>query len=309
MGKPAVYVALSQFCEHSDRPRCLLADAGFEVRENREGRRLRADELPDLLADVYGVIAGVEPYDARLLASLPRLRCISRCGVGTDSIDLASAARLDIEVFKTVEEVVEPVAQMTVAMILGLARNLPQHSNDFRSDQWRKRTGSLLSEWTIGLIGFGRIGRRVEGLLRSFAPKIVVVDPDIRSKDLPEGVRICALDQLLAESDLVSLHASRRPDEGPLLGERELTQMKPGSRLVNTSRGFMVNEVVLLENLQSGRLSGAALDVFEAEPYCGPLSKLPQVICTPHVSTLTISSRVEMESKSAESLVSFLNRR
>ncbi len=141
-----VYVALQQFCEHDATPRALLTQAGCEVRGNTLGRRLRADELREVLRDADAVIAGVEPYDAALFASLPRLRCISRCGIGTDAIDLEAAARSGIAVYTTAEEVVEPVAQLTVAMLLALARHLPLHHADFQHGVWKKRTGVLLSE-------------------------------------------------------------------------------------------------------------------------------------------------------------------
>lgn len=303
-GPKAVYVALQQFCEADARPRRALEEAGFEVLVNALGRRLRREELPRALAGADAVIAGVEPFDRALLASLPRLRLISRCGVGTDAVDLEAARALGIAVRVTAEEVVEPVAEMAVAMMLALARNLPLHVGDFRSGAWNKRSGHLLSEWTIGLLGFGRIGRAVERLLRAFGPRILVCDPFLGG-DLPSGVGLRGLEELLGSCDLVSVHADRSGREGPLLGRAELSAMKPGARLVNTARGHLLDEAALLDALESGRLSAAALDVFEEEPYGGPLSRLPQVLCTPHVSTLTRASRAAMELRSARNVVEF----
>ncbi len=301
-GRPIVYVTLQQFCEFDDRPREALRDAGFEVRENRVGRRLRQEELPELLREAEAVLAGVEPYRAELLEGLPKLRCISRCGVGTDAIDLAAARRRGVAVYTTPDEVVEPAAQLTVAMMLALARNLPWHASESRQGLWTKRTGRLLSEWTIGLLGFGRIGRLVERYLRAFGPGILVHDPAVRA-DLPPGVVWRELDPLLAESDLVSLHAARRAEEGPLIGPRELALMKPGSLLVNTARGFLVDEAALEQSLRAGQLGGAALDVFAEEPYTGPLARLPNVLCTPHVASLTRASRASMERRAAANIV------
>ena len=119
-------------------------------------------------------------------------------------------------------------------------------------------------------MGFGRIGRAVERYLRVFGPRVVVTDPNVQADELPEGVELQDLPALLAEADLVSLHASRRPEEGPLLGPNEIAMMRPGSRLVNTARGYLVDEQALSEALKSNHLAGAALDVFEAEPYAGP---------------------------------------
>lgn len=303
-----VYVALQQFCEESDAPRELLERGGFALRCNTLGRRLRPEEMPALLQDADAVLAGVEPYSADLLARLPKLRCISRCGIGTDAIDLAEAKRLGIRVCATPEEVVEPVAEMAVAMMLALARNLPLHQADARQGLWKKRMGALLSEWVVGLVGFGRIGQAVERLLRPFAPRVLIADPACGPGPPPAQAMLRPLPELLAQADLVSLHAGRPAALGPLIGRAELAAMKPGSRLVNTARGYLVDEAALLEALTSGHLAGAALDVFEDEPYAGPLAALPQVIATPHVATLTRASRAAMERRCAQNVVEFFAR-
>jgi len=273
--------------------------------ENPFGRRLHREEMADLLKQAEAVLAGVEPYDAQLLARLPKLRCISRCGTGTDSVDLDAARQQGVVVLTTPDEVVEPVAQLTLGMILALARQFPQHVRNFESGKWSKQTGFLLSEWTIGFIGFGRIGQAVERLLRPLGSKILVCDPGVSSGNLLSGIEQVALGDLLARSDLVSLHASRRPEDGPILGRTEIRRMKTGSFLVNTARGTLVDETALVEALSSGHLGGAALDVYEKEPYQGPLGKMPQVLCTPHVATLTRASRAAMELRCARNVVEF----
>ncbi len=309
MARPTIYVTLQQFCEQDDRPRKLLEGAGFEVQLNTLGRRLRREDLLTLLQDVDGVLAGVEPYDADVLTALPRLRCISRCGIGMDTVDLNAARQRGVAVYTTADEVIEPVAQLTVAMMLALARNFSRHLSDFREGSWKKHTGVLLSEWTIGLVGFGRIGRAVERYLKVFGPRLLVADPHMNQHDLPAGATSYSLPDLLGEADLVSLHAARRAEAGPLLGRRELALMKPGSFLVNTARGFLVDETALEDALRSGHLAGAALDVFQAEPYTGALTHLPNVLCTPHVATLTRASRAQMEWRSAQHLVEHFAKR
>lgn len=303
MAGELIYVTLQQFCERDVRPRRLLEEAGFTLRFNTSGRRMVPAQMCDILREVDGVLAGVEPYDEGLLAALPKLRCISRCGVGTDSIDLEAARRRGIAVYNTAAEVIEPVAQMTLAMMLALARHFPAHLTAARQGQWQKQTGVLLSEWVIGLVGFGRIGQAVERLLRPFGPRVVVADPACRAKALPPGVEWRELDALLAEADLVSLHAGRRPQEGPLLGARELTVMKAGSFLVNTARGFLIDEQALYEAVRGGHLAGAALDVYSTEPYTGLLTQLPTVLTTPHVASLTRASRARMEWRCASNVV------
>jgi len=308
MSTPLVYVALRQFCEEDDHPRRVLLNAGLEVRENTLGRRLRREEMATLLQGANAVLAGVEPYDGELLAALPRLRCISRCGAGTDSIDLEAARQLGIAVYATPEEVVEPVAQMTIAMMLALARQLPQHLAGLRSGLWKAQTGSLLSEWTVGLVGFGRIGRVVERYLRAFGSRVLVADPNVGRDAVPKPAEWRELPSLLAEADLVSLHVGRPKDGGILMGRHEFAAMKQGSRLVNTARGYLVDEAALFDGLQSGHLAGAALDVFADEPYTGRLATLPQVLCTPHVASLTRASRAAMERRCARNVLDWLAR-
>lgn len=308
MTQKTVYVTLSQFCETDDTPRRILKEAGFVVKENTTGRRIKREEIIFALQGADAVLAAVEPYDAEILSQLSQLQCISRCGIGTDAIDLEAAKKYKKEVLVTVDEIIEPVAQMTLGMIFALARNFPQHVNDFQKGEWKKHTGFLLSEWIVGLIGFGRIARALAGYLQPFGCKILVADPFLKPSDMPKNIMLCSLDTLLAQSDLVSLHASRSPKEGILMGEKEFAKMKKGSRLVNTARGYMVDEKALGEALQSGRLSGAALDVFEKEPYKGPLARYPNVLCAPHVGTLTRGSRAAMEFRCAQNVIDFFEK-
>lgn len=302
-----VYIALSQFCENDDAPRRLLQSEGLSFAENLTGRRPRADELIAAARSVIAVVAGVEPYDAVTLQALPALKCISRCGVGVDSIDMDAARRLGIAVFTTPDPIAEPVAELTVSMILALARRLPEAMAAQREGQWRRRTGFLLSEWTVGLVGFGRVGQAVERYLRPFGPAVCVADPALdRSDRLPPGVSMVDLNTLLSRADVVSIHAARSAADAPLIGAAEIAKMKPGSRIVNTSRGYLLDEAALCEGLKTGQLSGAALDVFADEPYSGPLLSFPQVLCTPHIGTLTRASRIAMELQAVENVITFL---
>lgn len=300
-----VYVTLSQFCQADDQPRRLLTEAGFRVLENKTSRRLRTEEIYECLREVDGVIAAVELYSADLLARLPRLRCISRCGAGTDNIDLSAAQKYQIAVLATPDEIVEPVAQMAVGMILALLRNFLPHKSDFLEGLWKKRTGWLLSEVVIGLVGFGKVGRKVEEYLRPFHPKVLVADPYLLARDIPGPVEICDLSSLLKKSDVVSLHAARPSQEGCLLGPSELMTMKRGSFLINTARGYLIDAPALEEALHSGHLGGAGLDVFAEEPCLGSVARHPNVVATPHVATLTRASRIAMEMKAAQNLLQF----
>jgi D-3-phosphoglycerate dehydrogenase len=302
------FVALSQFCANDDRPRELLQAAGWEVVENSTGRRLKREELIATLGDADAVLAGVEPYDAEVLRHAPKLRCISRVGAGTDSVDLAAAAARQVTVMTTPDEVAEPVAQLAMAMFLALARNFPEHLTDAHGGHWRKHTGFLLGEWSVGLVGFGRIGQRVEALLRPFGPRVLVHDPNVGPSETWPTVEFVDMPTLLAQSDAISLHASSQKGAAAMIGTAELAAMKPGGRLINTARGALVDEKALVEALGSGHLAGAALDVYEHEPYDGALAHLPQVLCTPHVATLTRASRSAMEVRCVENVLATCGR-
>jgi len=287
----------------------MLEKAGFDVTLNTLKRRLKKEEMPTLLKDIEGIVAGVEPYTDELFKACPTIRCISRVGIGTDTIDIEAAKKHDIQVVKTTDEVIQPVAENTVAMMLALAKNYSLHINDFQQGLWKKYYGKMIREMTIGLIGFGRIGRKVAELLKPFGANIIVSDPFLKQLDLPSDIKLVSQETLLKISDLVSIHAMLPSDHGPLLGEKELCLMKKDSYLINTARGFMIDHKALEKALTDHHLAGAALDVFEEEPYTGQLTKMPQVLLTPHVSTLTTYSRIAMELKAAENLVAALSRK
>jgi D-3-phosphoglycerate dehydrogenase len=305
----SVYVAVSQFCDGDDSPRQALQDAGFTIHENRLGRRLREEELLAAVGNADAIIAGIEPYTAAVLERFPQVKCISRVGVGVDSIDLEAAQRLRIAVLNTPDEVADPVAQLTVGFILALARNLPDYGVSLREGSWKRHTGVLLSEWTIGLLGFGRIGRAVEACLRPFGTTVIVSDPALRPDQVPAGVALVSLKELLSRADLVSVHVSRSPADGFMLSKPEFEQMKRGARVVNTARGYLIDESALVQALESGQVAATALDVYENEPYSGPLTRFPQVLCTPHIGTLTNASRRAMELKAVVNVIDFLSQR
>jgi D-3-phosphoglycerate dehydrogenase len=273
------------------------------------GRRPVKEELIDFASGCTGVIAGVEPYDEEVFASLPTLRCISRCGVGIDNIELASAARRGVVIRNTPQVVVQPVAEMTVAMAFDLLRKLSVHSAAVKNGSWRKEPGRLLSKQVVGVVGLGRIGRRVAELMRALGARVLGCDP-IPDIEWAAGldIRLVPLSELLATADIVSLHVA--PANGALFrfGGNELSAMKRGALLINVARGQFVDEAALVDALRSGRLGGAALDVFASEPYRGGLCDLENVILTPHIATFTHESRTQMEIEAAENLLQELSR-
>jgi D-3-phosphoglycerate dehydrogenase len=302
-----ILVTLSAFGADSDRPLRLLEQSGFTFSLNPDNRRMKPDEVIKLGRTCQGVVASVEEYSVETLAQLPNLRCISRCGVGIDNIDLREAKRRGIAVLNTPDEPVAAVAEMTLGMMLSLLRELPQVNILMHERKWQRITGSLLAGKTIGLIGLGRIGRRVAELVQAFEARVIGVEP---YPDLEwirnHAVELVTLPALLGCADVVSIHAAASLEEPFRLGAAEFAQMKPGARLINMARGAFVDDVALSDALASGHLSGAGLDVFPEEPYTGPLCQSDRVLLSPHQASLTLETRIAMETRAVENLVGYL---
>ena len=257
---------------------------------NETGRPLSSSQLAALLPGVDGYIAGLDSIDAAALAAADGLRVVARYGVGVDNVDLAAAAARGIVVTNTPGANARSVAELTVALLLLLARPVLRAAAETRAGGWPRLPGLSLAGKTVGLVGFGAIGRQTARLLAGFDCRLLAYDPLLNEATAAAlGVRAAGLDELLATSDFVSLHAPVTPATRGMVDAAFLARMKPGAALVNTARGELVDEAALLDALANGRLRGAALDAFAAEPPGGdnPLLALPNVIATPHMGAHT----------------------
>lgn len=307
MSSDLIFVALSTFAERDKTPLERLQRSGIPFLVHTTGKRITTSELLESGRDATVVIAGVEPYDARTLGALPRLRCISRVGVGVDAIDLAVAKARGVAVLNTPDVPTAAVAELALSMMLSLSRNLVPQTNAMRERRWRRLESHLIGGKTVGLIGLGRIGRRVARLARAFGAQVIANDPFIDSSDArAEEVHLVNLPQLLATADIVSIHAAQSKTNPLVLGAEAFAGMKRGALLVNLARGSMIDEDALILALQSGQLAGAGLDVFSREPYSGPLCDLTNVILTPHSATMPVETRAAMELEAVEKAVAFL---
>jgi D-3-phosphoglycerate dehydrogenase len=304
-----IFVALSTFAADDQRPLERLKASGHPFRIHRTGKRITTLELLRDGIDASVILAGVEPYDSATLVQLPALRCISRCGVGVDAIDLAAARQRGVVITNTPGIPTEAVAELALAMFLALSRNIRLQANLMQARRWERTRAHLLAGRTVGLIGLGRIGQRVAQLCLAFNARVLAYDPlaDAALAHGLGGVALVSREKLLREADIVSLHASRSAEQPLLIGAAELAVMKRGAILVNLARGEMVDEDALVQALQSGQLAGAGLDVFGAEPYQGPLCDFEQVILTPHSATLTVETRAAMELQCVENALDFLS--
>jgi len=284
-----------------------LHDAGISLEMNPHGRRLSEDEVAELVAtDVIAILAGLEPLTDRVLSNAKSLRVIARCGTGLDSVDLQAASRLGIDVFNTPDAPTQAVAELTIAHMLNSLRHISTTDSNMRSGKWTPTMGSLLATKTVGLIGVGRIGSAVAKLAQAFEARVIGFDPVVSSHN---SVEMLSLNEVLNQADIVSLHVPINDQTHHIVNASAISRMKPGSIVVNVSRGGLIDESALHDALKSQHLSGAALDCFEDEPYSGPLLQIPGVHVTAHMGSYARETRDLMEVEASTNLVNGLRKR
>lgn len=297
-------ISTSSFGTQTPASIAQLQAAGFEIRLNPFGRKLRKKETLELYSQADVVIAGVEEIDREVLENSPRLKVISRCGIGVDSVDLDEARRRGIPVLVTPEPPALAVSELAVGMIFALARGICAANAAIRRGEWKPFLGAQIAGKTLGVIGLGRVGAKVARLMNAAGMAVCAYDP-LPKLELTSQLHAAldGFDAVLDKADFVTLHVPLLPETRRLMDARRLRQMKPGSFLINTARGGIVDESALFESLESGHLAGAALDVFEEEPYEGPLRGLPNVILTAHMGSYAREARIAMEMEAGQNLI------
>ena len=307
MGRGTVFIATEIFANSIREPADLLDAEGFVVCRNSLNRRLTRQDYPRCLEGVDYVLAGLEPYDREVFAAYPRIKVLSRIGIGVNSIDLEAARARGVAIYNAPSAPSRSVADLTLGFILSLTRGIiPMHA-DFHRGRWNPALGRELANLTVGLLGFGRIGGMVAERLHAFGTRLIACDPKWNAEKADRlGIARVAFAELLAGSDVVSLHLPLDQTTRHLLDGARLDLMKPGAWLVNTSRGGIVHDAALIERLRSGRLGGAALDVFEAEPETAPYAGVPNLLLSPHVGSNTVEARYRMELQAVRNLIAYV---
>jgi phosphoglycerate dehydrogenase-like enzyme len=285
-----VLVTPTSYGRYDDRLCSELEAAVGRVTFNTTGKPLTSTQLQDLLADVDGYIAGLDEIDAAALNGAPRLRVVARYGVGTNNVDLVTAAKRGIVVTNTPGANAVSVAELTVALLLNLFRPVLPAVTETRGGGWPRMRGLSIAGKTIGLIGLGAIGQEVARRLSAFDCRLLAFDVAADEKFAGEvGATLISQSELLAQADVVSLHVPVLPATRGMVNAEFLAQMKPGAYLINTARGELIDEAALLAALESERLAGAALDAFQTEPPPpeNPLLRHPRVLPTPHMGAHT----------------------
>ena len=296
-----ILATTSSFGKYSDNPISRMLEIGFKFIGNPLGRKLTEDELMSLL-DRYrpvGLLAGTEPITRKALKDArDYLRVISRVGVGWDNVDKAAAAEYGIKVYRTQGVLNQAVAELTIALIISALRLVSIQDKAIRDGKWNKLMGRLFKGKTLGIIGFGAIGQEVGRIAKAFHANVLYYD--IADIDI-DWAEKAGFKELLMRADIITLHVS---GSERLLGPIELHEIcKQGVIIINTARGGLIDEDALYSAIKSGRVAFACLDVFENEPYSGPLSKLKNVILTPHIGSYALEARVEMEEMAVKNLL------
>ncbi len=302
-----ILISTSSFGKEDKTPLKMLEEKGFQVVLNPYGRELKPEESIELLKDVKYLIAGTEKLNRSVLETAKELKIISRCGAGMDNVDLDYAKERGIKVKNTPMGPTHAVAELTLCLILDLLRQVTLSNNELKSNAWKKRMGNLLLNKKVGIIGLGNIGKRLVELLKPFGNKIYVVDPNPDREFIAKnGLELTDVETLFKTSEVISIHAPICTETHCLININSLSEINRDAILINTSRGQIVDEKGLYECLKAGNLRGAALDVFEKEPYYGDLCSLPNVILTPHIGSYAKEARVQMEIDSVKNILDFI---
>ena len=299
-----IFITTSSFATYSLRPLELLDKSKIDYKINSFGRKLFPDEIRDLIKDCDGVIAGTENYNKELLDNLPKLRIISRLGVGTDNISLNAASMNKIAVYTTQTSPAPAVAELVLGLIISLLRKIHYQNNLMISGEWIKIMGSLLQGKTLGILGLGNIGKKLVEITSGFNLNYLVFDKIIdKNLDKNYSLEYVPLEEVCKKSDIISIHLNLSKNTINLINHDLFKLMKKDVIIINTSRGEIINENALIKSLDNKNIGGAGLDVFSKEPYKGKLTNYNNVITTPHIGAYAKEIRSKMEMEATENLI------
>ena len=305
MGK--ILITLACFAKTDKAPLILLKEKGFECIQNHDEQPYTKSKMIELVKDIDGIILGTDPCDRDVIAAGPKLKVISRFGVGYDNVDTEYCAGKGIAFYRTVGVNADAVADSAFAMILAVSKRVVPVNNMMKSGKWFEAESFEINHKTLGLIGFGNVGAKVAKRAVGFDMKIIAYDP-FRNQELAKSVNttyVDTIEQVLRESDVVSLHLPRSAETYHIIGAEQIAMMKSGAILINTARGGIVDENALADALEQNKILGAGLDVFENEPLPedSRLFKLDNTVLSPHGAGDTVETLSKVSLAAAQNLL------
>jgi len=302
-----VLITTVPFGNKNRLPLDLLEKSNIEYLINPLNKKLTESELAEMVTDFDAIIAGTEEISEKVMNNATKLKHISRVGIGLDSVDLLVAEKKGIKVSYTPDAPAPAVAELTIGMMLTLLRSTHVSNSQMHHGKWYRFSGRRLSNVTIGVIGVGRIGAGVIRHLQSFgSPNVLVNDISDAPHKLNLPIKWVDKEQIFKDADIITLHLPLTGITKDLIKKKQLMSMKEDAIIINTSRGGIINEKDLYEVMQSGHLSGAAIDVFEHEPYDGPLKDIERCLLTAHMGSMSVDCRTRMEIEATEEVIRFL---
>jgi D-3-phosphoglycerate dehydrogenase len=304
MSKPKILIISRSFGVYCEEALKILNRFAYIERK----RITSKEEMKEVVNNYDGVVLGNERMDKEILLSANRLKIVARHGVGVDNIDLEASTQKGIVVTYTPHANSDSVAEYAITLMLNIIKNLQKAHNETVKGNWKRFLGFELMNKTIGIVGFGGIGKKVAKKLAGFDVKILAYDPYVSDEEVKKNGAIpVSLDELLKSSDIVTLHVALTTETRHLINKDRLRLMKKESFLINTSRGAVVDEKALYDVLKNREIAGAALDVFEKEPISkdNPLLSLDNIIVSPHMANFTIEALRRMDMMNAEDLKRF----
>ncbi len=306
-----ILITPKSFSQAGDVPYKLLKDAGFEIVENKTGKTMDEALLMTYCRDVDGIIVGIDPLTEAVLKSAKQLKAVSKYGAGLDNIDLDAAKSLGIKVDRAAGTNAVSVAELAIGLFFSMARSIPVISGITKTGKWDRVKGVELTGKTVGIVGFGNIGKEVARMAYGIGMKIFVYDPyiDEGNEYLQKySAKVCGLEEIIREADFLTLHLPLTEETRHIINKDSLATMKKTAYLVNTSRGELVDEDALYDALAWGIIAGAAEDVFSKEPPGDhKLLSLDNFILTSHVGGFTVEAVEKMAVQSAVNLIEMLN--
>ena len=272
----------------------------FKIIMNRTGKKVDYSFLKKKISRINVIIAGTEIYDEKVLKLASDLKAIYRIGVGTDNINLDFCKKNNIKIFTSKTDLSTGVAEHAIGLIFSAIKKIIEFDKSIKTKKWKKRTTKLLSNKKIGIIGLGKIGKKIYKLLKPFKLKYFYNDkksynyPNIKFKSIKELFRIC---------DVITIHLPLNKKTNKMINKKIFIQSNPNIILINTSRGEVINEMDLVNFLLKNKKAFAALDVFQKEPYVGKLQKLQNIILTPHVGGYSQELRSQMENEAIDKII------